>query len=176
MRAPKLCVIRHLFMCVSSHKWKKKIELLIKLKIPAPAGLRAIATSQTTSAYEHIQSLNETSIISWGVSFSCPLPRSRTERPFLTMHLSHGRKQDGSDSRISPTLEPQLFQSTLPYSTAPFHKVCWGTGRVAGTLIPDLIPWAPVWPFFLGWLFDVNARLVSTPASDRMRSLYVFCI
>ncbi|XP_075897987.1 rap1 GTPase-activating protein 1 isoform X7 [Nelusetta ayraudi] len=31
-------------------------------------------------------------------------------------------KQDGSDSRISATLEPQLFQSTLPCSTAPFHK------------------------------------------------------
>lgn len=31
-------------------------------------------------------------------------------------------KQDGSDPRISSTLEPQLFQPTLPYSTSPFHK------------------------------------------------------
>ncbi|XP_041800894.1 rap1 GTPase-activating protein 1 isoform X8 [Chelmon rostratus] len=31
-------------------------------------------------------------------------------------------KQDGSDPRISATLEPQLFQPTLPYSTSPFHK------------------------------------------------------
>ncbi|XP_028438011.1 rap1 GTPase-activating protein 1 isoform X10 [Perca flavescens] len=30
-------------------------------------------------------------------------------------------KQDGSDPRISATLEPQLFQPTLPY-TSPFHK------------------------------------------------------
>ncbi|KAG7520553.1 rap1 GTPase-activating 1-like isoform X8 [Solea senegalensis] len=32
------------------------------------------------------------------------------------------RKQDGSDPRISATLEPQLFQATLPYTTSPFHK------------------------------------------------------
>ncbi|XP_070825389.1 rap1 GTPase-activating protein 1 isoform X12 [Chaetodon trifascialis] len=31
-------------------------------------------------------------------------------------------KQDGSDPRISATLEPQLFQPTLPYSSSPFHK------------------------------------------------------
>nr|XP_043893883.1 rap1 GTPase-activating protein 1 isoform X9 [Solea senegalensis] len=31
-------------------------------------------------------------------------------------------KQDGSDPRISATLEPQLFQATLPYTTSPFHK------------------------------------------------------
>ncbi|XP_035863669.1 rap1 GTPase-activating protein 1 isoform X11 [Sander lucioperca] len=31
-------------------------------------------------------------------------------------------KQDGSDPRISATLEPQLFQPTLPYTTSPFHK------------------------------------------------------
>ncbi|KAM8830886.1 rap1 GTPase-activating protein 1-like isoform 3-T3 [Synchiropus picturatus] len=31
-------------------------------------------------------------------------------------------KQDGSETRISGTLEPQLFQPTLPYTTAPFHK------------------------------------------------------
>lgn len=45
----------------------------------------------------------------------------------VSLRLCHPRKQDGSDSRISAALEPQLFQSTLPYSTAPFHKVCWGT-------------------------------------------------
>ncbi|XP_047196061.1 rap1 GTPase-activating protein 1-like isoform X19 [Hippoglossus stenolepis] len=32
------------------------------------------------------------------------------------------RKQDGSDPRISATLEPQLFQPTLPYTTSPFPK------------------------------------------------------
>ncbi|XP_023260897.1 rap1 GTPase-activating protein 1-like isoform X11 [Seriola lalandi dorsalis] len=31
-------------------------------------------------------------------------------------------KHDGSDPRISTTLEPQLFQPTLPYTTSPFHK------------------------------------------------------
>ncbi|XP_062247327.1 rap1 GTPase-activating protein 1-like isoform X5 [Platichthys flesus] len=31
-------------------------------------------------------------------------------------------KQDGSDPRISATLEPQLFQPTLPYTTSPFPK------------------------------------------------------
>ncbi|XP_035512421.1 rap1 GTPase-activating protein 1-like isoform X5 [Morone saxatilis] len=31
-------------------------------------------------------------------------------------------KQDGNDPRISATLEPQLFQPTLPYTTSPFHK------------------------------------------------------
>ncbi|XP_044067355.1 rap1 GTPase-activating protein 1 isoform X9 [Siniperca chuatsi] len=31
-------------------------------------------------------------------------------------------KQDGSDPRIPATLEPQLFQPTLPYTTSPFHK------------------------------------------------------
>ncbi|XP_067382603.1 rap1 GTPase-activating protein 1-like isoform X7 [Channa argus] len=31
-------------------------------------------------------------------------------------------KQDGSDPRISATLEPQLFQSTQPYTTSPFHR------------------------------------------------------
>ncbi|XP_040903312.1 rap1 GTPase-activating protein 1 isoform X7 [Toxotes jaculatrix] len=31
-------------------------------------------------------------------------------------------KQDGSDPRISATLEPQLFQPTLPYTSSPFHK------------------------------------------------------
>ncbi|XP_038578317.1 rap1 GTPase-activating protein 1-like isoform X17 [Micropterus salmoides] len=31
-------------------------------------------------------------------------------------------KQDGSDPRISATLEPQLFQPTLPYTTSQFHK------------------------------------------------------
>ncbi|XP_032376094.1 rap1 GTPase-activating protein 1 isoform X8 [Etheostoma spectabile] len=31
-------------------------------------------------------------------------------------------KQDGSDPRICATLEPQLFQPTLPYTTSPFHK------------------------------------------------------
>ncbi|XP_078111683.1 rap1 GTPase-activating protein 1-like isoform X7 [Sander vitreus] len=31
-------------------------------------------------------------------------------------------KQDGSDPRISATLEPQLFQPALPYTTSPFHK------------------------------------------------------
>ncbi|XP_051805023.1 rap1 GTPase-activating protein 1-like isoform X8 [Acanthochromis polyacanthus] len=31
-------------------------------------------------------------------------------------------KQDGSDPRISATLEPQLFQPTLPYSSSPIHK------------------------------------------------------
>ncbi|XP_019951995.2 rap1 GTPase-activating protein 1 isoform X12 [Paralichthys olivaceus] len=31
-------------------------------------------------------------------------------------------KQDGSDPRISATLEPQLFPPTLPYTTSPFHK------------------------------------------------------
>ncbi|KAK9514997.1 hypothetical protein VZT92_025674 [Zoarces viviparus] len=32
-------------------------------------------------------------------------------------------KQDGSDPRLSGTLEPQLFQPTVPYATSPFHKV-----------------------------------------------------
>uniref|UniRef100_A0A671VNQ7 RAP1 GTPase activating protein a n=1 Tax=Sparus aurata TaxID=8175 RepID=A0A671VNQ7_SPAAU len=32
------------------------------------------------------------------------------------------RKQDGSDPRVSATLEPQLFQPTLPYTGSPFHK------------------------------------------------------
>lgn len=85
----------------------------------------------------------------------------------------HPRKQDGSDSRISATLEPQLFQSTLPYSAAPFHKVCWGTEIVARSLTPDLIPGTSVWPFFAGRLFDVAAHLVSTPASLLMRSFSV---
>ncbi|XP_023154432.2 rap1 GTPase-activating protein 1-like isoform X6 [Amphiprion ocellaris] len=31
-------------------------------------------------------------------------------------------KQDGSDPRVSATLEPQLFQPTLPYSSSPIHK------------------------------------------------------
>ncbi|XP_074499665.1 rap1 GTPase-activating protein 1 isoform X11 [Sebastes fasciatus] len=31
-------------------------------------------------------------------------------------------KQDGSDPRISATLEPQLFQPTVPYTTSPIHK------------------------------------------------------
>ncbi|XP_044208019.1 rap1 GTPase-activating protein 1 isoform X8 [Thunnus albacares] len=31
-------------------------------------------------------------------------------------------KQDGSDPRISATLEPQLFQPTVQYTTSPFHK------------------------------------------------------
>ncbi|XP_049920358.1 rap1 GTPase-activating protein 1-like isoform X12 [Epinephelus lanceolatus] len=31
-------------------------------------------------------------------------------------------KQDGSDPRISATLEPQLFQPTLPYTSSPLHK------------------------------------------------------
>ncbi|XP_069560426.1 rap1 GTPase-activating protein 1-like isoform X2 [Brachyistius frenatus] len=31
-------------------------------------------------------------------------------------------KQDGSDPPISATLEPQLFQPTLPNTTSPFHK------------------------------------------------------
>ncbi|XP_042346995.1 rap1 GTPase-activating protein 1 isoform X7 [Plectropomus leopardus] len=31
-------------------------------------------------------------------------------------------KQDGSDPRISATLEPQLFQPSLPYTSSPFHK------------------------------------------------------
>ncbi|KAM8753739.1 rap1 GTPase-activating protein 1-like isoform 6-T6 [Acanthopagrus schlegelii] len=31
-------------------------------------------------------------------------------------------KQDGSDPRVSATLEPQLFQPTLPYTSSPFHK------------------------------------------------------
>ncbi|XP_047453180.1 rap1 GTPase-activating protein 1 isoform X8 [Mugil cephalus] len=31
-------------------------------------------------------------------------------------------KQDVSDPRISATLEPQLFQPPLPYTTSPFHK------------------------------------------------------
>ncbi|XP_030278310.1 rap1 GTPase-activating protein 1 isoform X12 [Sparus aurata] len=31
-------------------------------------------------------------------------------------------KQDGSDPRVSATLEPQLFQPTLPYTGSPFHK------------------------------------------------------
>ncbi|XP_076022770.1 rap1 GTPase-activating protein 1 isoform X5 [Genypterus blacodes] len=31
-------------------------------------------------------------------------------------------KQDGSEPRISATLEPQLFQPTVSYSTASFHK------------------------------------------------------
>uniref|UniRef100_A0A3B5ALV6 Rap1 GTPase-activating protein 1-like n=1 Tax=Stegastes partitus TaxID=144197 RepID=A0A3B5ALV6_9TELE len=31
-------------------------------------------------------------------------------------------KQDGSDPRISATLEPQLFQPTLPYTSSPIHK------------------------------------------------------
>ncbi|XP_031700455.1 rap1 GTPase-activating protein 1-like isoform X3 [Anarrhichthys ocellatus] len=31
-------------------------------------------------------------------------------------------KQDGSDPRMSGTLEPQLFQPTVPYATSPFHK------------------------------------------------------
>ncbi|XP_035863665.1 rap1 GTPase-activating protein 1 isoform X7 [Sander lucioperca] len=35
---------------------------------------------------------------------------------------AYGGKQDGSDPRISATLEPQLFQPTLPYTTSPFHK------------------------------------------------------
>ncbi|AWP10356.1 putative rap1 GTPase-activating protein 1 [Scophthalmus maximus] len=30
-------------------------------------------------------------------------------------------KQDG-DARISATLEPQLFQPTLPHASSPFHK------------------------------------------------------
>ncbi|XP_032376095.1 rap1 GTPase-activating protein 1 isoform X9 [Etheostoma spectabile] len=35
---------------------------------------------------------------------------------------AYGGKQDGSDPRICATLEPQLFQPTLPYTTSPFHK------------------------------------------------------
>ncbi|XP_071333094.1 rap1 GTPase-activating protein 1-like isoform X11 [Trachinotus anak] len=31
-------------------------------------------------------------------------------------------KHDGSDPRISTTLEPQLFQPSLPYTTSAFHK------------------------------------------------------
>ncbi|KAG7221540.1 hypothetical protein INR49_017071 [Caranx melampygus] len=31
-------------------------------------------------------------------------------------------KHDGSEPRISATLEPQLFQPALPYTTSPFHK------------------------------------------------------
>lgn len=48
------------------------------------------------------------------------------------------RKQDG-DARISATLEPQLFQPTLPHASSPFHKVQW-EGLTARPL--DLIWWS----------------------------------
>ncbi|CAB1421618.1 unnamed protein product [Pleuronectes platessa] len=40
-------------------------------------------------------------------------------------------KQDGSDPRISATLEPQLFQPTLPYTTSPFPKEGKGLMRIS---------------------------------------------
>lgn len=48
----------------------------------------------------------------------------------VLLRLSHCRKQDGCDSPISATLEPQLFQPTLPYTTSPFNKV--GGERAGG--------------------------------------------
>lgn len=49
--------------------------------------------------------------------------------PNVLFHLSHFRKQDGSDPRISATLEPQLLQPKLPFTASPFQKV--GLGKLS---------------------------------------------
>lgn len=63
---------------------------------------------------------------------------SQAEQPSLTsvpLHLSDCRKQDGTDSKISATLEPKLLQPVLPHSTSPVQKVGGGTaGGVDGSL------------------------------------------
>lgn len=79
--------------------------------------------------------LNETSNISRGASFWCARAWSQAEQPSLTnvlLHLSDWRKQDGTDSKISAALEPQLLQPTLPPSTSPVQKVggSWGDGSL----------------------------------------------
>lgn len=122
--------------------------------------------------------LNKTNNISWGITCYCPLAWSQTVGDLfwlnVLLHLSDCRKQDGSDPRISATLEPQLFQPTLPYSTSPFHKVGGEWGGAEFTLWPfDLIWWTSMWPLFLRSLLGVSAHLVSTPASVWMLSLGV---
>lgn len=58
--------------------------------------------------------------------------------PNVLLHLSHWRKQDGTDSKISATLEPQLLQPTLSHSTSPVQKVGGGWGEGMGGLNSDL--------------------------------------
>lgn len=55
----------------------------------------------------------------------------------VLLHLSDWRKQDGTDSKISATLEPQLLRPTLPHSTSPVQKVggSWGGGGRDGPLL-----------------------------------------
>lgn len=71
--------------------------------------------------------------------------------PNVLLHLSHWRKQDGTDSKISATLEPQLLQPTLSHSTSPVQKVGggWGEGWVAWTLTFDVIRKTSPWPSFV---------------------------
>lgn len=99
----------------------------------------------TNSSHKCIpSSLNETSNISGDISCSWRVAWSQTEWPFLTECSFASvvrRKQDGSDSRISATLEPQLFRPSLPYATSPFHKVGGEPGVVGCTLTP--------WPYLM---------------------------
>lgn len=101
---------------------------------------------------------------------SCLISNWATFSDWMFFCICLIRKQDGSDAQISATLEPQLFQPTLPYTTSPFHKV---GGEQGGGV-------AALWPLTLfdGRLCDlsfcdvcVNAHLVSTPASVRKHFL-----
>lgn len=77
----------------------------------------------------------------------------------VLFHLSDFRKQDGSDPRISATLEPQLLQPKLPFTASPFQKVVTGEIEFALwplTYIKDLC----VTPSFFD-LFNVSQLILS---------------
>lgn len=112
--------------------WKNKI--IIKKERRSVSRLKAMAVSQTMRCFYKWE--QEYFLRLW--AFYCPPAPAQTEWPFLLwlnvlLHLSDRRKHDGSEPRISATLEPQLFQPALPYTTSPFHKVGGqreGRGRV----------------------------------------------
>lgn len=132
---------------------------------------------QSLSPHKHVLLLNKTS--TWGFTFSIVLllylKLSDLFWPNVLLHLSVCRKQDGSDPQVSATLEPQLFQPTLPYTGSPFHKVGGepGVGGWVCTLTPDLIRWTSVWPFSFRSVCEVSLLILS---QHLLLSLCSLCI